>query len=73
MKTMASRTAIYGASAKMMYVIVSKLERAGAVSQVEAVTPVEADLDLAEVRWLTYLAGGTLSRIKKTRDGRYYV
>ena len=70
---MASRTAIYGASAKMMYVIVSKLKGAGALSPVEAVTPVEADLDLAEVRWLGYLAGGTLSRIKKTRDGRYYV
>lgn len=70
---MTSRTAIYGASAKMMYVIVSKLKEAGAVSPVEAVTPEEADLDPAEVRWLRYLAGGTLSRIKKTRDGRYYV
>jgi len=33
---MASRTAIYGASAKMMYVIVSKLRAAGAVSPDEA-------------------------------------
>lgn len=70
---MASRTAIYGASAKMMYFIVSKLKEAGAVSHEEAVTPHEADLDLAEARWLRYLAGGSLSRIKKTRDGRYYV
>ena len=36
-------------------------------------TPEEAELDLAEVLWLRYLAGGMLSRIKKTRDGRYYV
>ena len=73
MKAMESRTAIYGASAKMMYVIVSKLKEAGAVSPDKAVTPHEAELDLAEARWLTYLAGGTLSRIKKTRDGKYYV
>ena len=70
---MASRTAVYGASAKMMYIIVSKLKAAGAMSRVEAVTAVEAKLDLDEIHWLRYLAGGTLSRIKKTRYGKYYL
>jgi hypothetical protein len=70
---MTSRTAIYGTSAKMMYIIISKLKRVGAVSPVKAVTPEEAELDLTEVLWLNYLAGGMLSRIKKTRNGRYYV
>ena len=68
-----NRTAIYGTSAKMMYTIVSKLKRAEALSPVKAVTPEEAELDLPQVLWLRYLAGGTLSKIKKTRDGRYYV
>jgi len=53
--------------------IVLKLEEAGAVSHDDAVTPVEAELDLAEARWLRYLAGGTFSKIKKTREGRYYI
>ena len=57
----------------MMYLIVLKLEEAGAVSHDDAVTPVEAELDLAEARWLRYLAGGTFSKIKKTREGRYYI
>ncbi|OYT50092.1 hypothetical protein B6U79_00395 [Candidatus Bathyarchaeota archaeon ex4484_231] len=64
---------VYGAIAKMRFAIIDKLKRAGAVSPETAVTPEEADLSLEEIRWLKYLAGGSLSTIKKTENGRYYV
>jgi len=37
-----------------------------------AVTTEEAKLDLQEQQWLGYLAGGFLSKVKKTQDQRYY-
>ena len=61
-----------GLAAKIRYMIVSKLEKAGAVSPESAVTPEEAGLNLQEIGWLRYLAGGLLT-IRKTGDGRYYV
>jgi len=64
---------VYGVIAKMQFSIIDKLKRAGANSPETAVTPKEAELDMEESRWLRYLAGGTLSTIKKTEDGRYYV
>lgn len=64
---------VYGIIAKMRFAIIDKLKRAGANSPDTAVTPKEAELDLEESRWLGYLAGGALSTIKKTEDGRYYV
>ena len=64
---------VYGHIAKIRFTIVSKLKEAGAISPRTAVTPIEAELDLEEARWLQYLAGGTLSKIKKTEDGRYYI
>ena len=64
---------MYGVIAKMQFSIIDKLKRAGANSPETAVTPKEAELDMEESRWLRYLAGGTLSTIKKTEDGRYYV
>jgi len=57
----------------MRYRLVHKLERAGAISVVKAVTMKEAGLDGQEQLWLRYLGGGFLSRIKKTEDERYYV
>jgi len=39
----------------------------------QAVTTEEAKLDLQEQQWLGYLAGGFLSKVKKTQDQRYYV
>ena len=33
----------------------------------------EAELNIQEQLWLSYLAGGFLSKIKKTEDGRYYI
>ena len=57
----------------MRFRLISKLERAGAISEVKAVTMKEAGLDIQEQLWLRYLAGGFLSRIKKTENGRYHV
>ena len=54
------------------YKIVDKLRRAGAVSIDTAVTPRAADLSLQEIGWLQYLVYDT-SKIKKTRNGRYYI
>ena len=62
-----------GLAAGMRYMIVSKLEKAGAVSSESAVSPEEAGLTPQEISWLPYLAGGLSSPIKKTEDGRYYV
>ena len=63
----------YGIIAKMRIAIIKKLKAAGASSPETAVTPKEAELDLKEISWLQYLAGGALSEIKKTKEGRYYV
>jgi len=53
--------------------VIDKLRKAGAVSRDKAVTPEIANLNLNEIEWLEYFAGGFLATIKKTRDGRYYV
>ena len=53
--------------------IVDKLRKAGAVSIDKAVTPEEAKLNLQEIEWLWYLAGGFLATIKKTKNRRYYI
>jgi len=64
-----------GLNFKMRFKIIRKLRKVGAVSEEKAVAPNEAGLDLQEIGWLQYLAGGTLSStpIKKTKDRRYYV
>ena len=64
---------VYGIIAKMRFSIIDKLKKAGANSPNKAVTPKEANLDIEETRWLQYLAGGALSTIKKTENGRYYI
>jgi len=53
--------------------IINKLEKAGAVSKLKAVSIEEAALDLQEQRWLVYLAGAFMDKVKKTKDQRYYV
>ena len=65
--------AMYGFVVKMHFIIVHKLRKVGAVSLKTAVTPMEAGLNSQERQWLRYLAGGFLSTIKKTEDGRYYI
>jgi hypothetical protein len=53
--------------------IISKLLASDATSRKRAVTAHEAHLDIPEQNWLCYVAGGLNSKVKKTRDKRYYV
>jgi hypothetical protein len=62
-----------GIQFKMRQRIVNKLDKAGATSIQKAVTTEEAKFDLQEQQWLGYFAGGFLSKVKKTRDQRYYI
>ncbi len=62
-----------GLQFKMRLRIVNKLEKAGATSIQRAVTTGEAKLDLQEQQWLRYVAGGFMSKVKKTKDHRYYI
>ena len=62
-----------GVQFKMRYKILNKLRKAGAVSQDNAVTIGDAELDYREQMWLDYFAGVFLGRIKKTEDQRYYI
>ncbi len=57
----------------MEYRIIFKLEIAGATSQERAVTIEKADFTPEERQWLTYIVGGLESRVKKTKDKRYYI
>ena len=53
--------------------IIAKLLASDATSRKKAVTAQEAHLDMQEQNWLYYVAGGLNSKVKKTRDKRYYV
>ena len=53
--------------------IISKLLAIDATSIIKAVTAQRAHLDIQEQNWLSYVAGGLNSKVKKTRDKRYYV
>ena len=53
--------------------IIGKLLATGATSRKKAVTAHEAHLDIQEQNWLHYVAGGLISKVKKTKDKRYYV
>ena len=53
--------------------ISKKLVKVGATSLPRANTIEESNLDEQQQNWLIYVAGGLFSRIKKTRDKRYYV
>ena len=53
--------------------IIAKLIAMGATSKEKAVTAQEAHFTMQEENWLHYIAGGLLSRVKKTKDRRYYV
>ena len=65
--------ALSGIQFVMQYKIVSKLEIAGATSEERAVTIEKADFTPEEQQWLTYVTGGFFSRVRKTRDRRYYI
>ena len=53
--------------------IIVKLSATGATSIEKAVTALEANFDMQEQNWLCYVAGGFASKVKKTKDKRYYV
>jgi hypothetical protein len=53
--------------------IIAKLSAMGATSREKAVTPQEAHLDMQEINWLSYVAGGLFAMVKKTKDKRYYL
>jgi len=65
--------AISGTVFAMQQRIIAKLRVTGATSREKAVTVQEAHLDMQEQNWLHYIAGGFASRVKKTRDKRYYI
>jgi hypothetical protein len=53
--------------------IKSKLVAAGATSRDRAVSPEDANLDMQEQNWLSYIAGGLFARVKKAAGNLYYV
>lgn len=53
--------------------IIAKLLETDATSTMKAVTAQEAHLDTQEQNWLGYVAGGLDSKVKKTKDKRYYI
>ena len=53
--------------------IIAKLLATDATSRKKAVTAQEAHLDMQEQNWLCYVAGGLNSKVKKTKDKRYYI
>ena len=53
--------------------IIAKLRERNAISIVKAVTAQEAHFDMQEQNWLNYVAGGFASKVKKTKDKRYYL
>jgi hypothetical protein len=58
---------------RMEYCIGDKLRSVGATSIDKAVAIEEVDLDMQELNWINYVAGGLFATVKKTRNKRYYV
>ena len=63
----------FGTLFAMQQRIIVKLLATGATSIEKAVTALEAEFDMQEKNWLCYVAGGFASKVKKTKDKRYYV
>lgn len=53
--------------------IIAKLVATDATSTVKAVTAQGANFDMQEQNWLDYVAGGLDSKVRMTKDKRYYV
>jgi hypothetical protein len=64
---------IGGVAERMKIGIFIKLKAAGAFSREKAVTPKEAKLTPSESNWIVYFAGGITSKIRKTREGKFYI
>ena len=58
---------------RMEYSIGNKLRSVGATSIDKAVAIEEVDLDMQELNWIDYVAGGLFASVKKTRNKRYYI
>jgi hypothetical protein len=58
---------------RMEYSIGDKLRSVGATSIDKAVAIEEVDLDMQELNWINYVAGGLFATVKKTRNKLYYV
>ena len=58
---------------RMEYSIRDKLRSVGATSIDKAVAIEQVDLDMQELNWIDYVAGGLFASVKKTRNKRYYV
>jgi len=58
---------------KMEYSIGDKLRSVGATSKDKAVAIEEADLNMQELNWINYVAGGMFASVKKTRNKQYYI
>ena len=58
---------------RMEYSIRDKLRSVGATSIDKAVAIEEVDLDMQELNWIDYVAGGLFASVKKTRNKRYYI
>lgn len=63
---------VSGTIFKMEQCIRAKLLAVGATSKAKAVTIQEANFDMQEQNWLSYVAGGLFSIVKKAGD-KYYV
>ena len=63
---------VTGTVFKMEEGIKAKLAAAGATSEAKAVTIEEADLDMQEENWISYVAGGLFALVKK-KGNKYYV
>ena len=50
----------------------AKLVAAGATSSEKAVSSEQAKFDVQEQSWLSYIAGGLFSRVKKAAGNLYY-
>ena len=64
---------VSGTAFAMQQRIIAKLRARDANSRGKAVTAQEARLDVQEQNWLHYVAGGFASKVKKTKDKRYYL
>ena len=58
---------------QMEYRIGHKLRSMGATSIDKAVLIEEVNLDMQELNWIDYVAGGLFASVKKTRSNRYYI
>lgn len=72
-KRIETQVSMSGIQYKMGQRLIHKFLRVGATSEANAVTYIEAELDMSEQCWLDYFAGSFLGCIKKTKEHKYYI